>query len=138
MTDITNPRCITNYAMIDDLLYANLPCHNNRGTKSLNRFIEKSDASAAYLPSFPIIPTPTSAAYIIATSLPPSPIDNVIYFVNNFIASVIRAFYVGEHLQQITEGTLLVTYKNYVKHYDSAIDRLAPSITKTDPFLNEY
>jgi len=38
----------------------------------LNFIIEKSDASAAYLPSFPSIPIPTSADWIIPTSFPPS------------------------------------------------------------------
>lgn len=39
--------------------------------------IEKSLANAAYFPSFPTIPIPTSAAYIIETSFPPSPMANV-------------------------------------------------------------
>jgi len=34
---------------------------------------EKSEARAAYIPSLPTIPSPTSASCIIATSLPPSP-----------------------------------------------------------------
>ena len=40
---------------------------------ALNFNIEKSLASAAYLPSFPSIPIPTSAHYIMPTSFPPSP-----------------------------------------------------------------
>lgn len=43
--------------------------------------IEKSDAKEAYIPSLPVIPIPTSASYIIATSLPPSPIHAMRLFV---------------------------------------------------------
>lgn len=49
--------------------------------------MEKSLAKAAYLPSLPIIPIPTSAAIIIDTSLPPSPIANVTLLVTFLIAS---------------------------------------------------
>ena len=87
MIDITKPLCITNWAITEDLLYANLPCHKRRGLISLNFKIEKSLAKAAYFPSLPIIPTPTSAAWIIATSFPPSPIDKVTEPVNALIAS---------------------------------------------------
>jgi hypothetical protein len=43
--------------------------------------MEKSEASEAYLPSFPTIPIPTLASRIIPTSLPPSPTDAVLFFV---------------------------------------------------------
>jgi hypothetical protein len=62
MQAITKPRCITNYAITDVLLYANLPCQSNNTAKCLNLRIEKSLAKAACLPSLPTIPTPTSAA----------------------------------------------------------------------------
>jgi hypothetical protein len=83
--------------------------------KSLNFIIEKSLAKAAYFPSLPIIPIPTSAAIIIDTSLPPSPIANVTLSVTFLIASTTYAFYVGEHLQHITQGALLVTCINSSK-----------------------
>ena len=41
----------------------------------LNWVIEKSAASDACRPSLPTIPMPTLAAWIIETSLPPSPVD---------------------------------------------------------------
>ena len=68
--------------------------------------MEKSLAKAAYFPSLPTIPTPTSAAWIIATSLPPSPMLNTIFSVYSLISSVTLAFCVGEHLQQTTAGAL--------------------------------
>ena len=46
------------FALTELLLYANLPCHNNKVVISLNLIKEKSLANAAYLPSFPSIPTP--------------------------------------------------------------------------------
>ena len=70
---------MTNCAITAVLLYANLPCHNNNTARYLNFNIEKSLAKAAYFPSLPTIPTPTSAAYIIATSFPPSPIDRTVF-----------------------------------------------------------
>jgi hypothetical protein len=78
--------------MTEDLLYAKRPCQRSRVATCLNLSIEKSEANAAYFPSFPTMPTPTSAAYIIATSFPPSPIDKTVLFVNSLIASVTNAF----------------------------------------------
>lgn len=63
-----------------DLLYDNLPCHKSNDCTFLNFSIEKSAANAACLPYLPTIPTPTSAACIIPTSLPPSPIPNTADF----------------------------------------------------------
>ncbi len=64
------------------LLYESLPCQSNKVFTFLNSMIEKSAASAACLPYLPIIPTPTSAAWIIPTSLPPSPIPKTAYLGN--------------------------------------------------------
>ena len=69
--------------------------------------MEQSAARAAYFPSKPKIPIPMSATYIIPTSLPPSPIAQVILFVNFLIPYVSIAFYFGEHLQHITAGALV-------------------------------
>ena len=107
--------------MTDVLLYANLPCHSSNGPMCLNLRIEKSDAKAAYIPSLPTIPTPTSAAYIIATSFPPSPIERHIFPVYNLIASVTSAFYVGEHLQHTTAGAAHDTIKKLSLYYSIAI-----------------
>jgi hypothetical protein len=87
-------------------LYDNRPCHNNKHFKCLNYNMEKSAARAAWLPYFPTIPTPTSAAWIIPTSLPPSPIPRTayFYFLYFFTPYVRVLFCCGEHLQQITEG----------------------------------
>ena len=74
--------------------------------------MEKSEAFAAYLPSFPSIPIPTSAYCIIPTSFPPSPIQAVTFFVYFFTHSVIWAFYVGEHLQHTTAGDFVAIVIN--------------------------
>jgi hypothetical protein len=65
--------------------------------------IEKSEASDAYLPSLPTIPKPTSASWIIATSLPPSPTQAMTLPVNCLIDLATSAFYLGEHLQMHTD-----------------------------------
>lgn len=75
-----NPRWIIKLDKNADLLYESLPCHKRRGLTFLNFKMEKSAANAACLPYFPTIPTPTSEACIIPTSLPPSPIPNTADF----------------------------------------------------------
>lgn len=80
ITDIMNPLWIIKLAKRDVLLYDNLPCQKRRVFKSRNSIIEKSAAKAACIPYLPTIPTPTSAAWIIPTSLPPSPIPNTASF----------------------------------------------------------
>lgn len=92
MIEIINPLCTTNYDNNADLLYDYLPCHNNSQFRHLNLRIEKSDANAAYFPSLPSIPIPISALYIIPTSLPPSPIQAVIFLVYFLMHSVTNAF----------------------------------------------
>ena len=79
----------------------------------MNFLIEKSAALDAYLPSLPSIPTPISATYIIPTSFPPSPIPHVILPVNYLIPIVSIAFYLGEHLQHITDVALVAIVKNF-------------------------
>ncbi|CAD8130722.1 unnamed protein product [Paramecium sonneborni] len=111
---ITNPLCITNQAITAVLIYTNLPCHNNKTAKCLNFSIEKSLAKAAYFPSLLIIPTPTSAAQIIATSFPPSSIDSSVFQVCSLINSDTNAFYVGKHLQYTTARALQAIWKNAV------------------------
>ena len=78
----------------------------------MNFKIEKSEELAAYLPSFPSIPIPTSAYCIIPTSFPPSPIQAVTFFVYFLIQSVIYAFYVGEQRQHTTDRDLVAIEKN--------------------------
>ena len=92
MTEMINPLWMTNYDNAADLLYDNLPCHNNSSHRWENWEIEKSAASDAYIPSFPTIPIPTSASWIIATSFPPSPTEAVQRLVNCFIFLTIIAF----------------------------------------------
>jgi hypothetical protein len=55
--------------------------------------IEKSEAKAACIPSFPIIPIPTSASRIIPTSFPPSPTAAILFpFEKCFNSLTISAF----------------------------------------------
>ena len=61
ITEMINPLWITNYDNKALLLYDNLPCQSNNTFKYLNLSIEKSEAKAAYFPSLPSIPIPTSA-----------------------------------------------------------------------------
>ena len=96
----------------------------------MNFKIEKSEELAAYLPSFPSIPIPTSAYCIIPTSFPPSPIQAVTFFVYFLIQSVIYAFYVGEHRQHTTDRDLVAIEKNKDSWNWRAVPRLVPSITK--------
>ena len=79
--DIISPLCIINCASNADLLYESLPCQSKMVLKCLNLVMEKSEARAAYLPSFPSIPSPTSACKIIPTSLPPSPMPATTFLV---------------------------------------------------------
>jgi hypothetical protein len=69
---------------------------------------------AAYFPSLPTIPIPTSAAIIIPTSFPPSPTAAILLpFENYFSNLTISAFYVGLHLQTHKHGASIATSKNY-------------------------
>jgi len=70
----------------------------------LNSSTEKSEASAACLPSFPTIPTPTFAHYIMPTSFPPSPTLMTRFPEYFFKSLVTSAFYFGAHLQHTTAG----------------------------------
>mmetsp|Transcript_10373 Transcript_10373/g.40353 ORF Transcript_10373/g.40353 Transcript_10373/m.40353 type:complete len:243 (+) Transcript_10373:407-1135(+) len=54
-----------------------LPWTNISGASMRNRATAKSEAFAAWLPSAPLIPTPTCAALSMSTSLAPSPMASV-------------------------------------------------------------
>lgn len=97
----------------------------------MNFNIEKSDAKAAYLPSLPSIPIPTSLDYIIPTSFPPSPTAATTSPEYFFKSSVTIAFCVGEHLQQITDGQFIAAFINYYSNPCNASYKLDPSITNT-------
>jgi hypothetical protein len=77
--------------------------------------MEKSAASAACIPYLPTIPIPTSAACIIPTSLPPSPIPRTASLgcLLRLTPSVSSFFWLGEQRQQITVGmSIAVTKKS--------------------------
>ena len=95
-----------NEAKREDRWYASLPCQRSKVFTSLNSLIEKSAAKAACIPSLPTIPTPTSAAWIIPTSFPPSPMPKTayFYFLQRFTPSVRSFFWLGEQRQQTTLG----------------------------------
>ena len=71
--------------------------------------MEKSAAKAACMPYFPTMPMPTSAAWIIPTSFPPSPIPKTAYlsFLHLLTPSVKSFFWLGEHRQQTTVGNFI-------------------------------
>ena len=113
IAEIMKPLWIMNEPNKDDLWYESLPCQNNNVFRSLNSFTEKSAAKAACIPSFPTIPTPTSAAWIMPTSLPPSPIPKTAsFFCLHFWTPAVRAFFwLGEHLQQMIVGNFIAVSK---------------------------
>mmetsp|Transcript_1000 Transcript_1000/g.3349 ORF Transcript_1000/g.3349 Transcript_1000/m.3349 type:complete len:223 (+) Transcript_1000:316-984(+) len=77
------------------------PCTNISGTMWRNCVMAKSAARAACCPSLPMMPTPTWASWIIATSLPPSPMDNVVAC-SPLTSAVIAAFCDGVTRAQTT------------------------------------
>ena len=120
-----------------DLLYESLPCHKSSAWTFLNLRIEKSAARAACLPSFPTIPTPTSDAWIIPTSFPPSPIpktaDFYPFFLLFFTPEVNVLFCSGEHRQHITLGICIAWIKKSFALYLSSRTYVSvfPSIMRT-------
>ncbi len=99
--------------------------------------IEKSEASEACFPSLPTIPIPTSADWIMPTSFPPSPIQATLNPENFFTSSVMIAFCVGKHLEQITAGALVAASKNYFWFLSNIMLREVPSTSKTELVLFE-
>lgn len=72
----------------------------------LNCFTEKSAAREAFMPSFPIIPIPTFASWIILTSFPPSPTAHTrecVCFFNNFATAAYYAQKGRKGWQQVDE-----------------------------------
>lgn len=102
ITEIISPLWNTKLLILAVRLYDRRPCHKISILIALNCVIEKSAAKLAYFPSFPSIPIPTCAAYIIPTSFPPSPIEQILLFVNFYKLSTISVFYVGDTRQQTT------------------------------------
>lgn len=126
------PLWITNWLKAAALLYAFLPCQSSKCLAYLNSNMEISEARAAWLPSFPTIPNPIEASWIIPTSLPPSPIPATIDPVKVFTLSVINAFWVGKHRQHITAGAFLATSKNNEELFEFRIlVRAGPSTRRT-------
>ncbi len=74
--------------------------------------MEKSAARDACLPSLPTIPSPTSAAWIIDTSLPPSPMQQTRFLVCVRISRATSAFCVGEHRHATTADSCVASSMN--------------------------
>ena len=64
------------------------------------------------MPSLPTIPIPISASYIIATSLPPSPTQAILFPVIYLIFLATIAFYVGLHRHTQTDFAPEAASKN--------------------------
>ncbi len=77
--------------------------------------MEKSAAKLAWRPSLPTMPTPTSAAWIIDTSLPPSPMQHTRFRVYSLMSLATSAFCVGEHRHATTVGSSTATEMNSVR-----------------------
>mmetsp|Transcript_9780 Transcript_9780/g.23236 ORF Transcript_9780/g.23236 Transcript_9780/m.23236 type:complete len:230 (-) Transcript_9780:1999-2688(-) len=133
MMEMMSPRWMTNCESRAVRVYELRPCHSISRATCMNLVIEKSAASDACRPSFPSIPTPTSAAWIMATSLPPSPMAAQRLLACRLRSRTISAFCVGAHLQQTTEGQSQATSMNWrgKLSVQSASER--PSITKQAP-----
>lgn len=104
------------------------PCHKRSVVRQENYVIEKSEASAACIPSLPQIPIPTSADWIIPTSLPPSPIPKILFSVYLRSVQVTQAFWVGEQREHTRLGTLEASLKNGSLNSLKASLREVPSI----------
>lgn len=119
MTEIIKPLWMMKLARRELRMYESLPCQKSKVFRSLNSFIEKSAANAACIPYLPTIPIPTSAACIIPTSLPPSPIPKTdsLAFLCLFTPAVRSFFWLGEHLQQIIVGIFIAVSK---KSFDNS------------------
>lgn len=81
-------------------------------TRFQNSMIEKSEAIDAYIPSLPLIPTPTLAAFIMPTSFPPSPMQQTILLYFVFKISATSAFYLGDNQHITTDSNSIAAIKN--------------------------
>jgi hypothetical protein len=88
ITEMIRPLWNTNWESTAEDLYDYLPCQRISFLRKLNYFMEKSEARAAYIPSLPSIPIPTSASRIIPTSFPPSPTAAILLPPENFLRSL--------------------------------------------------
>ena len=113
MNEMIIPRCTTNYESEALRLYESLPCQMISFLISQKRRTEKSAASEACMPSLPTMPRPTSAFWIMATSLPPSPMHAITLPVLSLMLTATIAFYVGLHRQTQTVLAYCVTLKNF-------------------------
>lgn len=113
MTEMMKPRWMMKFTSSELRMYDSRPCQNSSVFRSRNSLIEKSAASAACIPSLPTIPTPTSAAWIIPTSLPPSPMPSTdsLACLCFFTPAVSSFFWLGEHLQQMMVGICMAVRK---------------------------
>mmetsp|Transcript_2771 Transcript_2771/g.8937 ORF Transcript_2771/g.8937 Transcript_2771/m.8937 type:complete len:212 (+) Transcript_2771:1028-1663(+) len=118
---------MTNCPNRAERLYELRPCHRSRRDRKENCRMEKSDASDACFPSLPTMPKPTSAAWIMATSLPPSPIAAICLPVAARRSITTSAFWVGEHRQHTTAGAWTAHNANSSRIESRMICSVAPS-----------
>ncbi|KAH3667397.1 hypothetical protein OGAPHI_003046 [Ogataea philodendri] len=97
----------------------------------------KSALLAACIPSIPLMPTPTWAAWIIETSLAPSPIASNRAFFFRFTRRTTRAFCSGETRQQITALQRTAISRSRSSRSDSkAKPSDFPSMTKANELMS--
>ena len=113
ITEIMNPRWMMKFTSSELRMYDSRPCQNNSVFRSRNSLIEKSAASAACIPSFPTMPTPTSAAWIMPTSFPPSPMPSTasLNCLWRLTPAVSSFFWLGEQRQQMMVGICMAVRK---------------------------
>lgn len=70
------------------------------------------------MPSWPEMPTPTSAIWIIETSFAPSPIANVLIFISSFTTFTRYAFCNGVERQHKTQAQCWHNVRNGLVKFD--------------------
>mmetsp|Transcript_13669 Transcript_13669/g.47220 ORF Transcript_13669/g.47220 Transcript_13669/m.47220 type:complete len:372 (-) Transcript_13669:1755-2870(-) len=105
-------------------------------SRKRNWAMAKSDAITACMPSWPLIPTPTCAAWIMPTSLAPSPMPSVVR-PDCFTSAVTCAFWMGETRQQTTDSQAVHSSSSRSHSSSlSACERERPSMTTAaSPFI---
>lgn len=98
--------------------YDQKPWINSSFSMNLKRDSVKSDAITACIPSWPEMPTPTSAIWIIDTSFAPSPMANVLRRSSSLTIFTKNAFCNGVERQQRTQAQCWVNFKNGFVRFD--------------------
>ena len=113
---------------------------NSEFSHRIIRRLNSSQTNLYYFknyPSFPYIPTPMSASWIMFTSFAPSPTESVIFFNRVFTSLTTSAFYLGVTRQQMTDlHFMIISSKiNMLFSIGSIYASASPSIKSPQPSL---